>query len=101
MAVELGWLYRGCVLMRFVIKQVRPSGEFWLVRMSVRGVWGGQERARTFINRASAETCLRKLRPAPEASLLIALPEHAASGSSVVPTEDLPEPAVAVGLAVV
>ena len=101
MAVELGWLYRGCVLMRFVIKQVRLSREFWLVRMSARGVWGAQERARTFINRASAETCLSKLRPCPEASLLITHLEDSVSASSVVPTEDPPEPAVAVGLAVV
>jgi hypothetical protein len=69
--------------MRFVIKQARPFEELWLVRMSARGVWGGQERARTFLNRAAAEDCLRKLRPSPDASLEIVPLEVAANGHSV------------------
>jgi hypothetical protein len=75
--------------MRFVIKQVRPFGELWLVRMSARGVWGGQERARTFLNRTAAEACLSKLRPSPDASLEIAPLEAAANGHSIEFREDL------------
>jgi hypothetical protein len=75
--------------MRFVIKQVRPCGELWLVRMSARGIWGGQERARTFLNRAAAQACLKKLRPSPDASLEIAPLEVAANGHSIKFGEDL------------
>jgi hypothetical protein len=75
--------------MRFVIKQVRPFGELWLVRMSARGVWGSQERALTFLNRAAAEACLSKLRPSPDASLEIAPLEVAANSYSIEFREDL------------
>jgi hypothetical protein len=81
--------------MRFTIKQVRPSGEFWLVRVSARGVWGGEERARTFLNRASAEMCLGKLRPGAYASLQIAHLGDPVSEHSVMPAGVPSEPATA------
>ena len=73
--------------MRFVIKQARPSGELWLVRMSARGVWGGHERARMFLNQANAEACLSKLQPGPGISLEIAPLGDSVSGISVLPNE--------------
>jgi hypothetical protein len=76
--------------MRFVIKSVGPSGEMWLVRMAGRGVWGGQVRARTFINRASAESCLGKLRTTAEPSL-----EVVAFGESSNTTSECKSPAEA------
>ncbi len=74
-----------------VIKQVRPSGELWLVRMAGHGVWGGQERARIFRNRTVAETCLSKLRAAPDGSMEIATLEDSVSGISVLPNEESSE----------
>ena len=41
--------------MRFVIRQISPLGERWLIRATPRGVWGQQERARRFFTKATAE----------------------------------------------
>jgi hypothetical protein len=74
--------------MRYVVKQVRPSGELWLVRLAGQGVWGARDRARIFANRTIAETCLSKLRAAPDGSMEIATLQDAVSGISVVPNEE-------------
>jgi len=74
--------------MRYVIKRVRPSGELWLVRMSARGVWGGQEWARIFWNGTVAETCLSKLRAGSDGSMEIVTLQEAVSGISVVPNDE-------------
>jgi hypothetical protein len=76
--------------MRYVIKRVRPSGELWIVRMSARGVgvWGGQERARIFLNRTVAETCLSKLRATRDGSMEIVALQEAVSGITIVPNDE-------------
>jgi hypothetical protein len=81
--------------MKFVIKQVRPSGELYLVRMSGKGVWGGQERARIFLNRTVAETCLSKLQVAGAGSIEIVPLRDVVSGISVLPNDEPSEAASA------
>src|SRR5260221_3424930 len=70
--------------MKYIIKQIRPCKEVWLVRMAGHGVWGAKERARTFRNRAGAMNCLGKLRAAPDGSMEIAILDAADSGTTVL-----------------
>jgi hypothetical protein len=81
--------------MRFVIKQIRPSGELWLVRMAGKGVWGAQERARIFVRRTTAETCLSKLQAASDGSIEIVTLQDVVSGISVLPNNEPSEAAAA------
>src|SRR5258706_10129407 len=66
-----------------VIKCVRPDEQVWLVRMSVRGVWGALERARIFLNRADAEACLLKLHPIRGAYFEVAALKDQANGIAI------------------
>jgi hypothetical protein len=73
--------------MRFVIKQVRSSGELWLVRLAGHGVWGAQERARVFATKAASEARLAGLRAAADGFIEIAAVRDAVSGVAVSPDE--------------
>ena len=77
--------------MRYVIKQVRPSGELWLVRLALHGIWGAEERACIFVSRARAAACLVKLRAAADGSMEIAPLPKVASAVVVLPNDDRSE----------
>jgi hypothetical protein len=82
----------GCYVgVRYVIKQVRPSGELWLVRVAVHGIWGAQERACTFASRARATARAAKVCAAPDGSIEIAHFQGVVSAVVVLPNDDRSE----------
>jgi hypothetical protein len=71
--------------MRYVIKQIKPTGELWLVRKAGQGVWGSYERACIFITRAAAEACLGRLKAGDDGTIEIAPVQDAGPDIAVLP----------------